>query len=188
MWIYTHIRWIYTYIREIMKKTVTSTGRINFQDCDPFGHLNNTKYINYMQNARADHLRDYYDLDVYTHTKQTNNAWIVSKNKIAYLQPVKYNELVLYESQLLYLDKLRVMPQCIMYSGDKTSINAVLWVEFIYIDINTSRPKKHEPEIQELLEKLVVSHDMGRKLEDFNFDESVKQIVKEFNSNKKNES
>jgi len=171
-----------------MEKKPTSIGRINFQDCDPFGHLNNTEYINYMQNARGDHLREYYDLDIYSHTKKTNNAWIVSKNKIAYLKPVKYNELVVYESQLLYSDKMRVMPQCIMYSENKGLIHAVLWVEFIYVDIKTSRPKRHEPEIQILLDNLVVSRDDNKKLEDFNFDNSIKELVKEFNSLKKYES
>jgi len=171
-----------------MEKKPTSIGRINFQDCDPFGHLNNTEYINYMQNARGDHLREYYDLDIYKHTQNTSNAWIVSKNKIAYFKPVKYNELVVYESQLLYSDKMRVMVQCIMYSEDKISIHAVLWVEFIYVDIQTSRPKRHEPEIQLLLDKIIVSIDNKKKLEDFNFDGSIKEIVKEFNSFKKYES
>jgi len=171
----------------MFEKYPTSTGRIDFQDCDPFGHLNNTKYLNYMMNARADHLREYYNLDIYKHTNKTQNAWIVSKNKIAYLQPVIYNELVLYETQLLYCDKRRVMPQCIMYAGDKNVIYAILWAEFMYIDINTSRPKKHEPEIQELFAGLLINNDSGRKLEDLNFDESVRQIAKEFNRNRNHE-
>ena len=29
---------------------------IRFQDCDPFAHLNNAKYIEYFINAREDHL------------------------------------------------------------------------------------------------------------------------------------
>ena len=28
-----------------------------FSDCDPFGHLNNARYIDYFINAREDHLR-----------------------------------------------------------------------------------------------------------------------------------
>lgn len=187
MWIYTYIG-VYPHKGEIMlEKYPTSTGRIDFQDCDPFGHLNNTKYLNYMMNARADHLRDYYELDIYEHTKETQNAWIISKNKIAYLYPVKYNEVVLYESQLLYSDKLRLMPQCIMYAEDKSSIHAILWAEFMYVDINTSKPKKHEPEIQDLLNSLVVEDEGGRKLKDLNFDSTVRQIAKEFNKVKQHE-
>ena len=166
------------------EKFPTSTGRIDFQDCDPFGHLNNTKYINYMQNARVEHLRTYYELDIYQHTQKTGNAWVVSKNKIAYLQPVKYNEQVLFESQLLYADKWRVMPQCIMYSENKKAIHAVLWAEFMYVDINSIKLKKHEPFLQNLLDDLVVSEAGERKLEDFNFDADVRNITREFNSKK----
>ncbi|MDH5655470.1 MAG: acyl-CoA thioesterase [Spirochaetia bacterium] len=165
-----------------MEKKPTSVCRINFQDCDPFGHLNNAAYINYLLNARGDHLREYYDLDIYQHTQKSGNAWIVSKNKIAYLKPAKFNESVLIESELLYSDKMRVMAQCIMFSEEKDSIHAVLWAEFIYVDINTSRPKRHEPEIQALLDNLLVSIDDRKKLDDFNFDDSLKQTVKEFKS------
>ncbi len=180
---------MYIHIRggAMPEKIPSSTGRIDFQDCDPFGHLNNTKYLNYMFNARVDHLREYYNLDIYQHTKKTQNAWVVSKNKIAYLQPVKYNEIVVYESQLLYSDKRRVMPQCIMYSEKKKSIHAILWAEFIYVDIHTTKPKKHEPELQELLDNLIVSDAPGTKLEDFNFDAGVKKIVKDFNDRKRPE-
>ena len=163
----------------------TSTGRIDFQDCDPFGHLNNTKYLNYMMSARSDHLRKYYNLDIYQHTEKTQNAWIVSKNKIAYLYPVTFNKIVMYESQLIYTDQRRVVLQCTMYSEDKSLIHAILWAEFIYIDIKTGRPKKHEEEIQSLLDKIIVNNNGNEKVEDLDFDKTVKQITKDFRKVKK---
>lgn len=35
-----------------------STAKIRFIDCDPIGHLNNSKYLDYMLNAREDHVED----------------------------------------------------------------------------------------------------------------------------------
>ena len=169
----------------MLEKYPTSTNRIDFQDCDPFGHLNNTKYLNYMMNARSDHLRKYYDLDIYEHTKKTQNAWIVSKNKIAYLHPVTFNKKVLFESQLVYADQRRVLPQCIMFSEDKSTLHAILWAEFIYVDVKTGRPKKHEPNIQDLLNKVNVNIDKEPKIEHLNFDASVKQIIFDFKKKKR---
>jgi acyl-CoA thioester hydrolase len=37
---------------------------IRFSDCDPFGHLNNSKYLDYFINAREDHLKENYDIDL----------------------------------------------------------------------------------------------------------------------------
>jgi acyl-CoA thioester hydrolase len=32
----------------ILSKELESTAVIRFQDCDPFGHLNNARYIDYL--------------------------------------------------------------------------------------------------------------------------------------------
>ena len=39
-----------------LEKTIESKVKIRFPDCDPFNHLNNSKYIDYIINAREDHL------------------------------------------------------------------------------------------------------------------------------------
>ena len=43
-----------------MSIETTSKAKIRFIDCDPIGHLNNSKYLDYMLNAREDHVEDYY--------------------------------------------------------------------------------------------------------------------------------
>jgi len=155
-----------------------STARIDFQDCDPFGHLNNTKYLNYMMNARTEHLRDFYGFDVYEHTEKTGNAWLVTKSRIAYYLPVTFNKKVLLETQLIYADQRRAMPQCIMYSEDKSLMHAILWVEFIYVDTRTGKPKKHEADLQNLLDQITVNK--NKKIDELNFDETVKTISSNF--------
>ncbi len=39
-----------------LKKILESTVRIHYQDCDPFNHLNNSKYIDYIVAARTEQL------------------------------------------------------------------------------------------------------------------------------------
>jgi acyl-CoA thioesterase FadM len=37
---------------------------VRFSDCDPMGHLNNARYIDYMLNAREDHLKQAYQINL----------------------------------------------------------------------------------------------------------------------------
>ncbi|MDB5230478.1 MAG: acyl-CoA thioesterase, partial [Chitinophagaceae bacterium] len=46
------------------QKLPESTIKIRFHDCDPFNHLNNSRYIDYMMAARSDQLALYYQFDM----------------------------------------------------------------------------------------------------------------------------
>lgn len=70
------------------EKELTSKVIIRFQDCDPFGHLDSARYIDYFINAREDHLAQYYDFDIYKRQKELNEDWVVTKHQIAYISPV----------------------------------------------------------------------------------------------------
>jgi acyl-CoA thioester hydrolase len=45
-----------------LKKTLQSKMKIRFHDCDPFHHLNNSRYIDYIVTARGDQLLKIMDL------------------------------------------------------------------------------------------------------------------------------
>ncbi|MGB0837938.1 MAG: acyl-CoA thioesterase, partial [Flavobacteriaceae bacterium] len=47
------------------QQVLHNVSRIRFQDCDPFNHLNNGKYIDYFVNAREDHLLEFYNLNLF---------------------------------------------------------------------------------------------------------------------------
>lgn len=133
-----------------------STAWIDFQDCDPFGHLNNVKYLNYIMSARTQQLRDAYGFDIYDHTTKTGNGWVVGTTHISYLAPARYNETVKIKTRLLHADNFRIVPEAVMTSADGTRIHAVAWVEFVYVNVATGRPVKHAPELKQFLESLVV--------------------------------
>lgn len=163
-----------------MEKTPVSSFRIEFQDCDPFGHLNNVQYVNYILTARGDHLRDFYNFDILEHAKESGNSWFVNKTKIYYHYPVSYNQVVQIETQLLYRDNKRVVPQGIMFSNDYRKIHAIMWVDFIYVNISSGRPIRHEQELQNLLNQIVLD---DRHINDLDFDRSVSEIVKNHREN-----
>ncbi|HKP96885.1 MAG TPA: thioesterase family protein [Fibrobacteria bacterium] len=55
------------------ERETESIVTVRFQDCDPFGHLNNARYIDYFTNAREDQLIRYYDFDIYKLGKDGRN-------------------------------------------------------------------------------------------------------------------
>src|SRR5450755_3876159 len=84
-----------------MEKIVSSFARIRFQDCDPFNHLNNSKYIDYFINAREDQVRDEYGLDIFSIAREHGVSWVVSSHQIHFLKPAALMEIVFIESQLI---------------------------------------------------------------------------------------
>src|SRR3989338_5688897 len=84
-----------------MEKKPTSRVKIRFQDCDPFNHLNNGRFLDYFFNAREDHLTEHYNLDIFTQLKKTGCAWVVASNQIAYLKPAMVAEEVVIETKLI---------------------------------------------------------------------------------------
>lgn len=71
-----------------MEKVLESKVKIRFQDCDPFNHLNNSRYIDYFINAREDQLIKHYDLNVYEYVKKFGKGWVVSSAKSVISDPL----------------------------------------------------------------------------------------------------
>ncbi len=131
-----------------------STAWIDFQDCDPFGHLNNTKYLNYIMHARTQQLKDAYGFDIYAHTQKTGNGWVVATTQLAYLAPAKFNETVRIQTRLLHKDTFRIVPEAVMLSADGQRLHAIGWIEFVYVNIERGRPVKCEGELGDFLESI----------------------------------
>ncbi len=71
-----------------MNREPFSETMIRFQDCDPLGHLNNARYLDYFINARENHLADCYGLDIYDKQRQDSTNWVIAKTQIAFPAPV----------------------------------------------------------------------------------------------------
>lgn len=137
-----------------MEKVLTSQTKIRFQDCDPFNHLNNSRYIDYMINAREDHLVDNYELDIFTLAKTTGRAWVVATNQIAYISPAVTMETVIIESQLISYSQKSLGVEIRMWNKAKRKLRAVLWSKFIHINLATSLPVDHSDEFMKFVESV----------------------------------
>ncbi|MGB5928197.1 MAG: acyl-CoA thioesterase, partial [Cyclobacteriaceae bacterium] len=83
-----------------MDKRPTSTYTVRFSDCDPLGHLNNARYLDYFLNAREDHLKEHYSLRLDAYYRQ-GLVWVIRDHRITYLQSVTYNDTIGITTSLL---------------------------------------------------------------------------------------
>jgi YbgC/YbaW family acyl-CoA thioester hydrolase len=131
-----------------------SKALIRFPDCDPFNHLNNARYIDYFINAREDHIMANLKFNIYHYAAQHGAGWVVSKNQIAYLKPAFLMETVVIDSTLLHAGDKEVFVEMKMWNEKKEKLKAVLWSNFVHINMKTQRPESHSSELMELFKPL----------------------------------
>src|SRR6478735_5357749 len=108
-----------------MNKTPSSTSKIRFHDCDMFGHLNNARYVDYMIDARQDHLKESYNFD-YKDYYKINQGWVVTYHEIQYLKPAFFDEIVCIQSSLLEVESDALGIEILMTNEARTRLKAIL--------------------------------------------------------------
>ncbi|KQT21959.1 thioesterase [Chryseobacterium sp. Leaf404] len=139
-----------------MNKELSTTVKVRFSDCDPIGHLNNVKYLDYMFNAREDHVEEFYGFTYEEYTKKSGCTWIAVQNEIAYIREVRYNTQVVISSKTIEVGERTAKVEILMKSLDEKSIHAVLWVTVIYFNVKTRRSETHPQDIIETFGKFYV--------------------------------
>jgi YbgC/YbaW family acyl-CoA thioester hydrolase len=134
---------------EELNKVWETKHSIRFPDCDPFNHLNNSRYIDYFINAREDHLLKFHNFSVYDRLRDKGLSWVIGKNEIVYIRPALLMETVLIQSMLLKIDERTILVEMSMWDDQKTAMKALLWTTFVHYNLKTQRPEKHEPEFIE---------------------------------------
>src|SRR5690349_7723141 len=118
-----------------LPKDLETTAIIRFQDCDPFQHLNNARYIDYFMNAREDQLKQFYNFDIFKETQRMGQGWVVSKNQLAYLFPASVQEQVLIRTNLIQMTESVLVVEGLMLDSTARRLKAVAWIEFTYVSL-----------------------------------------------------
>jgi acyl-CoA thioester hydrolase len=126
----------------ILEKELESTAYIRFQDCDPFQHLNNARYVDYFMNAREDQLAKFYNFHIFEVARQTGQGWVVSKSQLAYLAPAIMQEQVLIRTHLIQMTDTVLVVEGLMFDEDARRLKSVAWIEFTFISLQTGRTTK----------------------------------------------
>lgn len=124
-------------------KTIETTHLIRFQDCDPFGHLNNSRFIDYFFNAREDHLIQFYDFNIHQYTKETGNSWVVGGHQIAYFSPAILMEKVIITSELIKWNTHDILLEMKMWNEQKSICKSIIWTRFIHINLKDFKKTEH---------------------------------------------
>ncbi len=159
-----------------MTQKLETNHIIRFPDCDPFNHLNNGKYIDYFINAREDHLKIFYDFDIYKHAMKTGESWVVSENRIVYLSPALLMEEVCIQSLLLEWNAKDTLVEMQMWNKEKNILKSVLRTKFIHFNIVTKLKIEHSDYLKK---KFKLNKD------DFNKSLSFEERLIEIRKNKK---
>ncbi|HWB28010.1 MAG TPA: acyl-CoA thioesterase [Chitinophagaceae bacterium] len=138
-----------------MQTLLESFYIVRFSDCDPMGHLNNARYLDYMLNAREDHLRDNYQISLPEFAKR-GVTWVVTNHEIQYVRPAFYNEKICIVSQVIDAGESYIKVELIMYDEHKQQLKALLWTTFTHIHLKTGKRETHADDFQQFLAGVVV--------------------------------
>jgi acyl-CoA thioester hydrolase len=142
-----------------MANYLQSLYTVRFSDCDPFRHLNNARYIDYFMNAREDHLKEHYDMDL-SHFYQKGFGWVIMQHEIVYLRPANLNESVCIQSGLLSFAADQIFLEMVMFDANQRQLKAVLHTRFVPVNLTTGKKESHQPEVMEFFsDKVAVTPD-----------------------------
>ena len=139
-----------------MQKEISTVVKVRFSDCDPIGHLNNVKYLEYMLNAREDHVENGYGFTYEEYTRKTGCTWITIQNEIAYLKEIRYNAKVQITSKTIEVGDRLSKVEILMKDENEKEVFAVLWITVIYFNMKTRKSEALPPETKELFSQYLV--------------------------------
>ena len=137
-----------------LKKTLESKMRIQYHDCDPYNHLNNSRYIDYLISARTEQLIEHYGFDTANIAQSEGIGWVVAQNQISYVYPARWSEIVCIESRLISFSDSSLMVEALMWNEHKTQLKAVMWSVLVHFDIRAQKALKHSDTFKMLFQNI----------------------------------
>jgi acyl-CoA thioester hydrolase len=138
-----------------LPKLLRSQAIVRFQDCDPYGHLYNSKYIDYFMNAREDQLLANYALDIYALAETEGIGWVVAQNQIAYFQPANLMEKVWITTRLIAHDTRVATVEFQMRNHEETALKALMWSRFAHYDLKQKKGTPHAEKYHTLFQQVL---------------------------------
>ncbi|MBK7290106.1 MAG: acyl-CoA thioesterase [Chitinophagaceae bacterium] len=135
--------------------TLESKMKIRFQDCDPYGHLNNSKYIDYIMTARGDQLIEFYDFDIYKMAQQAKLGWVAAQTQISYLHPAHIMEEVIIQTQLIQSGEKSLVVEAIMWNHNKSVAKALMWGKLVHYNLQTKKSQNHAEELKQFFKQII---------------------------------
>ncbi|MBX2907262.1 MAG: acyl-CoA thioesterase [Taibaiella sp.] len=140
---------------ETRVKTVESKKRIQYHDCDPFNHLNNSRYIDYIMGARTEQILDHYGFNTAQMLHERGIGWVAAQTQISYFSPASWMEVVTIHSRLIQFSEHSLLVEAFMWDEHKTKIKAVMWAKLVHFDVKAQRSNKHSEDLMQLFSEIL---------------------------------
>jgi acyl-CoA thioester hydrolase len=139
---------------ELLSKTLESSVRIHYHDCDPFNHLNNSRFIDYIVAARTEQLLDNYGFNTAELAQKHGIGWVVVQTQISYLLPAQWLEKVTIESRLISYSASSLLVEAIMWNEKKSHMKAIMWAKLVHFGIKSQQSLKHSEDLMGFFKKI----------------------------------
>lgn len=154
-----------------LKKTLESKTKIRFHNCDPFNHLNNSSYIDYIITAREDQLMDNYGFDVYKLAREKKVGWVAAQTQISYIAPAYLMEEVIIQTQLIACSEKSLLLEAFMWNNNKTTLKALMWTKLVHFNLATQKSHPHSEELMQFFRQ--IENPLSSEI---NFEERIKRL------------
>ena len=131
-----------------MNSIFSSEIKVRPDDIDMNNHVHNTKYLDYVQTARFEQMRDFYKMPMEEyHSKGLN--WFASLAHIEYKRALKLNEIAIVKTQMGEVNGAQVTVNFwIENKATKKSV-AEGYITYTLISIDSGRPVRIPEEVIE---------------------------------------
>lgn len=121
-----------------MPLTHTRVFRVRYYECDGYGHVSNSNYLRYMQEAASDaSTAAGYGPQRYD---EMNRVWLVRETDIEYKQPLKYGDSVAVKTWIADFRKVRSRRAYEMHNVATGDLVATAMTDWAFLDLETLRP------------------------------------------------
>ena len=119
---------------------------------DLFGHVNNARYLEFLEEARWAMFEDQTDLQALA---QKGYAFTVVNINIAYRRPAVMNDVLIVESAIHHIGRRSaVMRQTMKRKGNKAAVVAEADVTFVFLDTRQQKSALLEGELLAYLQNV----------------------------------
>jgi acyl-CoA thioester hydrolase len=137
-----------------LKKVIESKAKIRFPDCDPFNHLNNAKYIDYMINAREDQLLEHYGFDLCKLACEKGLGWVTAQTQISYIKPALLMDIVTIQTRVLSVTDKTVLLEALMWNENKSAVKAIMWMKLVHYNLWQRKSHPHSADLMDFFQQL----------------------------------
>lgn len=128
-----------------MPLTHERSFRIRQYECDAFGHVNNTNYLRYMQEAAFDaSAAAGYDLARYA---ALGHHWLIRETEIEYLAQLRYGDSVRVKTWVEDFHRVRSRRAYELYRAGDEALVGRGTTDWVYVDSQTGQPARIPPEM-----------------------------------------